>query len=318
MTQYIIQRLLLSALLIICVATIVFFLIHLVPGDAVDVMLGGGESGGATREQMEAARKALGLDQPLIRQYGQWLFRLIQGDLGQSPLTGRLIAPDILQQLPRTLELAVASMTIALCIGIPLGIVAALKQNRSLDFVIGGFALIGLSTPSFVVGTLAILVVGLYLQLLPLSGYISFVENPPEHLRLLLFPSAALGLSQAAFMVRMTRSAMLEVLRQDYIRTARAKGLHEFFIHYRHALRNALIPVVTLAGIQMGTLLGGTVVIEYVFSWPGLSTLLITGVWRRDYPMVQAVVLLIAGGFILINLLVDILNACINPRIRYE
>ncbi len=284
----------------------------------MDVMFGGGEAGGATSEQMKAARKVLGLDRPLVVQYGSWLSRVLRGDLGQSPLTGRLIAPDILHQLPRTLELAVASIVIALLIGIPLGIFAALKPNTPLDFAIGVFSLIGLSTPSFVIGTLAILVFGLYLQWLPLAGYVSFAENPGEHLRLLLFPSIALGMSQAAFTIRMTRSAMLEVLRQDYIRTARAKGLREFFINYRHALRNALIPVITLTGIQIGTLLGGTVVIEYVFSWPGLSTLLINGVWRRDYPMVQAIVLLISGGFIFVNLLVDILNAYIDPRIRYE
>ncbi|RMF92316.1 MAG: ABC transporter permease, partial [Nitrospinota bacterium] len=303
---------------VFCVATIVFFLMHLVPGDVVDVMFGGGETGGATAEQMEVVRKALGLDQPLLVQYLRWLARIMRGDLGRSPLSGRLIAPDVLRQLPRTLELALASMCIALLLGIPLGIFAALKANRPLDFVIGTFSLIGLSTPNFVVGTFAILAFGLYLQWLPLAGFVSFTENPWEHLRLLLFPSAALGLSQAAFIIRMTRSAMLEVLRQDYIRTAQAKGVRDVIVHYKHALRNALIPVVTLTGIQMGTLLGGTVVIEYVFSWPGLSTLLINGVWRRDYPMVQAVVLIIAGGFILINLLVDIINAYIDPRIRYD
>jgi peptide/nickel transport system permease protein len=306
-----------ALLMALGVGTVIFLLIHLVPGDVADVILAGG-GGQATAEQYEALRHSLGLDKPMYFQFGRWLFGLIQGDLGTSLITGRDVGSDIFRQLPRTLELILGSLLVALVIGIPGGIFAAIKSNSKYDMALTSFFLLGLSLPNFVVGTMMILVFGLYLGWLPLAGYISFAGDPWRHFQLLLFPSLALGFAIGAVIFRMTRSSMLEVLRQDYIRTARAKGLTEFLVNFNHALRNALIPVVTITGIEMGTLFGGTVVVEYVFSWPGLSTLLIQGVYRRDYPMVQAVVLLMSGSFIVLNLIVDIVNAYLDPRIRYK
>ncbi|MBW1699468.1 MAG: ABC transporter permease [Deltaproteobacteria bacterium] len=319
MLQYIIRRTLLALFMIFCVGTIIFFLIHLIPGDPVDVILSGvGSGSSATPEQYEAMRATLGLDKPLYEQYLRWLFRFLRGDLGTSPLSGRKVAPDIIRQLPRTLELIAGALIIAVLVGLPAGVIAAVKSNTRYDLAVTTLSLVGLSLPNFVVGTMLILLFGLYLEWIPLGGYIAFSENPSEHLKLLFFPSFALGLALAAIIMRMTRSSLLEVLRQDYIRTARAKGLSEFVINYHEALRNALIPVVTITGVQVGTLLGGTVVVEYVFGWPGLSTLLIQGVWHRNYPMVQGVVMLMSGGFIFINLIVDIINAYLDPRIRYQ
>lgn len=315
MLRYVVRRCLISFVMVLGVGTIVFFLIHLVPGDVVNVILGGGQ---ASQEQYQKIRQNLGLDRPLYVQYGTWLSQIVQGDLGTSLITDRKVGPDILRQVPRTLELVLGSLVIALIIGIPGGIIAAVKCNSKYDFSVSTFSALGLSLPNFVVGTMLVLVFGLHLQWFPLGGYVSFDEDPWQHLRLLFFPSFALGFALGATILRMTRSSMLDVLQQDYIRTARAKGLREILVNGHHALRNALIPVVTLTGIEIGTLLGGTVVVEYVFSWPGLSTLLIQGVWRRDYPMVQAVVLLISGGFIFINLIVDITNGYLNPRIRYQ
>jgi peptide/nickel transport system permease protein len=304
--------------MILGVGTIVFFLIHMVPGDVVDVILGGGGTGGqASQEQYIKLRQKLGLDKPLYVQYGVWLSGTVQGDLGTSLITDRKVGPDILRQLPRTLELILGSFLIAVIIGVPGGIVAAVRSNTRSDYVVTGFSSLGLALPNFVVGTMLILLFGLQLQWFPLGGYVSFEEDPGGHLKLLLFPSFALGLALGATILRMTRSSMLEILRQDYIRTARSKGLSEAMVNYRHALKNALIPVVTLTGLEIGTLFGGTVVVEYIFSWPGLSTLLIQGVWRRDYPMVQAVVLFMSGAAIFLNLVVDVLNGYLNPRIRY-
>jgi peptide/nickel transport system permease protein len=305
--------------MILCVGTIIFFLIHLIPGDPVDVVLSGvGSGSSATPEQYEAMRHILGLDKPLYEQYGLWLFKFIQGDLGTSPISGREVAPDILRQLPRTLELIAGALIIAVTVGLPAGVLAAVKSNTHYDLTVTTFSLVGLSLPNFVVGTMLILLFGLHLGWIPMGGYVAFSEDPWEHLKLLIFPSFALGLALAAIIMRMTRSSLLEVLRQDYIRTARAKGLSEVVINYHDALRNALIPVVTITGVQLGTLLGGTVAVEYVFGWPGLSTLLIQGVWHRNYPMVQGVVMLMSGGFIFINLIVDIINAYLDPRIRYQ
>ena len=319
MLQYIIRRTVLALFMILCVGTIIFFLIHLIPGDPVDVILSGvGAGSSATPEQHEAMRVALGLDKPLHEQYGLWLYKFLRGDLGTSPISGRKVAPDILQQLPRTLELIAGALIIAVVVGLPAGVFAAVKSNTRFDLTVTTFSLVGLSLPSFVVGTMLILLFGLYLEWIPLGGYVSFSDSPSEHLKLLFFPSFSLGLALAAIIMRMTRSSLLEVLRQDYIRTARAKGLSEVIINYHEALRNALIPVVTITGVQIGTLLGGTVVVEYVFGWPGLSTLLIQGVWHRNYPMVQGVVMLMSGGFIFINLIVDIINAYLDPRIRYH
>ena len=317
MVAYIFKRILVSIAMIMCIGTMIFFMIHMVPGDPVDVLLASEGGGGATAEQRAAMRHLLGLDRPIYEQYIRWMGGLIQGDFGTSPITGRKVINDILRQFPQTVELCVGALIIAVLIGIPGGILAAVKSNSRYDMVVTTLSLVGLSLPNFVVGTILILVFGLYLQWLPLGGFVSFSRDPLLHLQLLFFPCLSLGLALGAIVLRMTRSAMLEVLRQDYIRTARAKGLTELVVNYQQALRNALIPVVTLTGIQVGTLIGGSVVVEFVFNWPGLSTLLLQGVWQRDYPMVTGVVMVMSGAFIIINLAVDVINAWLDPRISY-
>jgi peptide/nickel transport system permease protein len=302
--------------LILGAATVVFVLIHMVPGDVVTSMLG--ETTVLTAEQIEAMRHKLGLDLPLHLQYFNWISSVVRGDLQESLVHGRPVATDILARLPRTLELVVVSMVLGLSLGIPAGILAAIRRDGTIDFVLSVVGLAGLSLPSFVTGTLLILVFGLQLRWFPCSGFVPFRDDPVHHLRLLSMPAITLGLGIAATIMRMTRGSLLEVLQEDYIRTARAKGLNEMLIYLRHALKNALIPVVTTAGVSMGSLLGGTVIVESIFSWPGMSSILIGAVAYRDYPLVQGVVLTIAGGFVFINLAVDLINAYLDPRIRYE
>jgi peptide/nickel transport system permease protein len=213
--------------------------------------------------------------------------------------------------------LVVLALAIGLALGIPAGVACAIHQDRWPDLLLTGGSLLAVSVPSFVSGTLLLLFFGLELRWLPVSGFTSWSDDPLLHLRLLVLPVVTLGLSMAAIVTRMSRSTVLEVKRSDFVRTARSKGLPERLVLYRHMLKNALIPVVTLTGVEVGSLLGGTVIIELVFTWPGVSTLLITAANRRDYPMIQAVVLVIAAAFVLINLLVDILNAYLDPRVRY-
>ena len=314
MRAYILRRLLVAAVLVFCAGTMVFLMIRLVPGDIVQIMLA---EGNPSPEMVQARREALGLTRPLGEQYLIWIGGLLQGDLGQSLATSRPVGSDLATHFPRTLELVGAGAVLGLIFGIPTGIFAAIRRNTWADYLATTTSLVGLSVPNFVWGTLFLLLFGLILRWFPTGGFVSFQDDPRRHLMFLALPALTLGMTLAAVVTRMTRSAMLEVLRQDYIRTALAKGLSNRTVEYRHALRNALIPVVTIIGIEIGSLLGGTVLIEFIFNWPGLSTLLINGAFKRDYPVVQAVVLTIAGTFILINLLVDVLNAYLDPRIRY-
>lgn len=313
MSRYILHRLLLALVLMLGVASLVFLVIHLIPGDVASVIAGER----ATPEQVANIRRALGLDRPLSLQYLEWLGRVVRGDLGKSLVSGRPVMKDLALQLPRTMELMVSALMVAIAVGVPTGILAAVRRGQTTDVVMSALGLVGLSVPNFVVGTLLALILGVYLRWLPISGFIPLAEDPLHHLMLLAMPSVALGLSMAGVVMRMTRSTILEVLGEDYIRTARAKGVGETTVRYRHALRNAIIPVVSIVGVQAGTLLGGTVIIEFIFNWPGLSSLLIRGIFQRDAPLVQGVILLISGAFILINLAVDLINARLDPRIRY-
>jgi peptide/nickel transport system permease protein len=315
MRTYVVQRLILAGFLALGAATVVFFLIQLAPGDVVLAALG--DAGGLTPEQVAVKRAELGLDRPLPVQYVEWVGRVVRGDLGVSFVNGRPIARDLSLNFPRTLELVGVALVIGLLLGIPAGVASAVHQDRWADHLLTGGSLLAVSVPSFVSGTLLLLVFGLQLRWLPVSGFSSWSDDPVLHVRLLVLPGVTLGLFMAAIITRMTRSTMLEVKRSDFVRTARSKGLPERLVLYRHMLKNALIPVVTLTGVEVGSLLGGTVIIELVFTWPGVSSLLITAANRRDYPTIQAVVLVIAGAFVLINLLVDILNAYLDPRIRY-
>jgi peptide/nickel transport system permease protein len=314
MLPYVGRRLLVAAVLLWGVLSVVFLVIRMIPGDVVHVLLA---EGAPSAELIEARRKALGLDEPIFAQYAQWLRGVTRFDLGESLVTQRPIAADLGAALPRTIELAVAGLLIGAMVGIAAGIFAANRYRSAGDLLVTVGGLFGLSLPSFVTGTVLLLFFGLHLKWVPTAGYVALGADPVGHLRHLVLPALTLGVTLAAVTARFTQAAMLDVLGREFIRTARAKGLRERTVQVRHALRNAMIPVVTIVGVESGSLLGGTVIVEYIFNWPGMSTYLIQGVSRRDYPMVQAVVLVVAGLFLLTNLLVDVINAYVDPRIRY-
>lgn len=293
-----------AAVAVLGVCTLVFALIHLVPGDPVEAMLG--ES--ARPADRAALSAALGLDRPIWVQYADYLGGLARLDLGESIAHQRPVATVIAERLPATLVLAVASLGLALMIALPLGVLAAYRQGRGADRVAMGFSLLGLSLPNFWLGPLLILVFSLWLGWTPVSGRDGLVS--------LILPAITLGTGLAAVLARMVRASVLEVLGEDYIRTARAKGLAPPRVLVRHALRNAWLPVLTLVGLQLGALLGGAVITETVFGWPGVGSLMIEAIQTRDYPLVQGCVLLIALIYVLVNALTDLAYVWIDPRIR--
>ncbi len=304
MPAYLLARLFSAVWVSLGVATLVFGLIHWVPGDPVEVMLG--ESGnGADRQAM---RHALGLDQPLWLQWLHFIAGLFKGDLGRSLYSQTAVTELLLPRLGATVELAVAALGIALLLAIPLGLLAAARRGSAWDTFSSGFALLGVSIPNFWLGPLLVLMFSLWLGWFPVSGR--------DGLASLVLPAVTLGTALAAILSRMIRSSLLEVMSEDFIRTAKAKGLSPYRVWIGHGLRNAWLPVLTVLGMQLGTLLGGAVVTENVFNWPGLGTLLIESIQRRDYPVVQGAVLLISLSYVLVNLLTDLLYARIDPRIR--
>lgn len=314
MTGYIVRRLLTSIIVLFMVTLLVFGALHIIPGDPTTLMLGME----ATEEARQALRHQLGLDLPVHIQYLTWLGKVLRGDLGQSLALKDDISKLLLQRLPTTIPLAVLTMLIAVVIALPAGVLSALKRSSKTDWLISVFAFAGLSLPNFWVGVLLILVFSLYLRVLPPGGYVSIMDDPAEGIRRLLMPAVALGAALAASLTRMTRSSMLEVMGQDYIKTARAKGLAERTVIVAHALRNALIPTVTVMGLQIGQLLGGALIIEEIFSLPGVGRLTIHAVYDRDFPLVQGAVLFIAMVFTVVNLLVDMLYVYLDPRIHYD
>ncbi len=314
MGTFLARRLLQMLLQVFVAATVIFFLVRLVPGNPAVAVLGDN----ATEDQIQRITAQMGLDKPVWNQYLTYLGNVVRGDLGVSLISGRDVATDIRLRIGNTLELAIISVLISLLVGMPLGIIAALRANRAPDVVLSSSAALGLALPSFVVGTVLILIFGLKLGWLPQSRFVEFRDDPVQHIKQIILPVATLSASAIAVVMRMTRSSMLEVVRQDYIRTARAKGLIEKTVVLRHALRNAINPVVSIIGLELAALLGGTVIVETIFNWPGLSSLLMSGVRSRDYPVIQGVVLLICVLTILINLMVDIAYGLLDPRIRYE
>ncbi|MEW6232186.1 MAG: ABC transporter permease [Chloroflexota bacterium] len=315
MSKYLANRLLAMVVSLLGVTIIVFLLIRLIPGTIVEQMLG--TEALTAYETVESLRRYFGLDQPVYVQYYQWITRVLVGDLGRSWRTAIPVLEFILSRLPVTLELTAIAITIALLIGVPAGIISALKQNRPVDNLARILALTGLSIPVFWQGTMFILILSLSFRWAPSMGWVSPFEDLRANLNMVLLPGFCLGTASAAVIMRMTRSCMLEVLRQEYVRTARAKGLAERVVIIAHAFKNAMIPVVTVAGLQMGYLLGGTVVVEEVFTLPGIGRLLLWAIYQRDYPTVQGTVLFIAVMFMAVNLFVDILYAFLDPRIRY-
>ena len=294
------------------IALIAFLLLQLVPGDVVDVLLGEQND----PELAAQLRRQLGTDRPVQDQLADWTWHLLQGDLGRSLRTGRPVLVELADRLPATIELAVAGLLVALAIGLPVGIISALRPSSGLDLVARLFALVGLSMPNFWLGLLLILVFSVALRWLPSGGFVPLAQDPVENLKLLAMPAVTLGVAFSAIIMRMTRSAMLDVLLQDYMRTAVAKGLPSGRVVVGHGLRNALIPIMTVVGIQAGRLLGGTVVVETIFSWPGVGQLILRAISQRDYPLVQGAVMLLALIFVLSNLIVDLLYAYVDPRIR--
>lgn len=314
--NYVAQRLLTFPLILLGVSVVVFVSIRLIPGDAIIAMLGT-EAGLLTAAQRQSLAAYFGLDQPVHIQYWRWFSGLFQGDLGVSVTYGRPVLDVILARFPLTLELALLSMAIALGVGVPAGVFAATRNERPSDLAVRVVAMLGQSTPSFVIGLLIIYVLSVYFGMVPAMGTFTPLHvDPFANLGQLIFPAITLGFAFAAAVTRIARSAMLDVLTDDYVRTARSKGASARSVIWYHALPNALIPVVTLSGVEFGYLLGGAVIVEQIFALPGLGRLVLDAISHRDYALVEGCVLFIALNFLLVNLLVDLAYAALDPRIR--
>jgi len=316
MQRYILRRLLMLLLVLLGVSFLSYATMRIVPGDVVMQRLA--ESPSVSAKDVTALRHELGLDRPLLVQYGSWLAGVVRGDLGRSLWTDEPVRDQIAKRLPVSLELALLSGLVSLTVGLTSGIISAIRQDSWIDYVVRLFTTLGLAIPAFALATLALVVLGVYWQWSPGVWYQPFTRDPAANLQQMFLPALLLGLSLSASIARMTRSAMLEVLRQDYIRTASAKGLRERTVIARHALKNAMPPVLTIVGLQFGFLLSGTVVIETIFSLPGLGRLMLDAVSHRDYTLLQGAVLLVATIYVLVNLAVDLAYAWLDPRIRYS
>jgi peptide/nickel transport system permease protein len=314
MGRLVLRRLLASIPVLVLVTAGVFSLIHLTPGDPVEAMMGESQDPAAK----EALRRELGLDRPIYVQYAVWVGRAVQGDLGRSIRNNEPVLENVGRRIRPSIQLALFAMLISLTVAFPVGILSATHRNSPVDGLGTMFALFGICMPNFLIALLLIFVFGVSLRWLPISGYVDPLQDPLAGIRSLTLPAVTLGLALAAVITRTLRSSLLEVLSEDYVRTARAKGLADRLVIRRHALKNGLIPVVTLLGLQFGTLIGGAVITEYVFALPGVGRLVVDAIFSRDYPLVQGVILLISIGFILSNLVVDIVYGWLDPRIRYS
>ena len=316
MYKYVARRLLLSIPVLILSSLIIFGLMRVMPGDALTALMG--ESGNVGPKELEKLRKDLGLDQPYYKQYLIWAWQMVSLNPGYSIFTNEPIEVALKKSIPVTLELAALAMILGLCIAIPVGVLSAIRQDQPSDYTGRILAISGLSMPDFWLGTLVITFAAIRFRWMPPLGYASLWEHPWTNLQQFLLPAAVLGFRLSAATMRMTRSTLLEVLREDYVRTAWAKGLGERIIIYKHALKNALIPVITLVGGQFGTLLAGTVIVETIFALPGMGRLTVEAILFRDYPIVQTNVMLVAITLVTLNLLVDLTYAWLDPRIRYQ
>lgn len=313
MVRYIVRRLLFFIPVAFIVSFLTFMTIHLVPGDPAQILLG--ES--ATPQTIALLRQQLGLDKPLPVQFGLWLVQVLQGNLGQSIQMQQPVQEAIGQRLPVTVELGVASLLLSLMLAFPLGIYSATHRNSWIDWLVNIVSLLGTAIPSFVLGLLLLLFFSVSMRLFPPGGYVPLDVNPLANLQDLILPMVTLSAGSVAVNMRQIRASMADVLSQDYVRTARAKGLSERRIEYTHALRNAIIPVLTIVGLQFGAILGGTFVVETIFLWPGIGQLAVTSILSKDYPVVQGVVLFSAFTYMITNLVVDVLYALLNPQIRF-
>jgi peptide/nickel transport system permease protein len=310
--EFLVRRAFISAVTLLLISLIVFTGVRMIPGDPARVLAGTD----ADAAGLEEIREKYGLNAPLPLQYARWLGLALRGDLGESIRTRQSVAGTVARKLPITLELASLSLLVAIAIAIPAGVIAAVRRNTPWDLLASGVSLCGVSVPNFWLGIMLILLVSVRLGWLPASGFVPLVEDPIGNVKRMVMPALVLGTGLAAVLMRQTRNAMLEVLSADYVRTARAKGLAQMAVVVRHALRNGLIPVVTILGLQMGALMSGAVVTEQIFVLPGFGRLIVEAVFTRDYPLVQGVVLLTASSYVLINLLVDVSYTVLNPRIR--
>lgn len=316
MGRYIAKRLLSLLPVLFGVSVIVFFLIRLIPGSALQMYMGTQVE--ATPAQMEELKRLFGEDKPVPVLYVEWLGRILQGDFGISLRTGRPVLQDILTRLPISLEITIYSLLLALLIGIPQGIAASLRRNPLVDMVSRVAGLLGLSLPQFWLAALMVMAFSGFRGWIPMGNFVKFTVDPVRNLKMMFLPSLAIGIGLAAVIMRYTRNSMLEVLQADYIRTARAKGLKHRVVILRHALRNAILPVITVAGFNTGYLLGGAIVIEEVFALPGMGRLALYAIYQRDYPVIQGIVLMIATIFVLVNLVTDLIYASVDPRIRLD
>jgi len=313
--RYIVQRLLFLIPLLLAISLLTFLMVHLAPGDPISTQFGMNPRG-MEQATIERMREQLGLNDPLPMQYLRYLSSLLRGDMGNSLTTKTPVSDEILVRLPATIQLALASMVVVLLVAIPLGIVSVVKRGSLVDNLCMGGALLGVSMPSFWFGIMMMLLFSLKLGWLPSTGRGD--GTAVGALKALIMPALTLGTGLMGLVTRLTRSSMLEVLNQDYMRTAHAKGLAPWLVLVRHGLRNALIPVVTILGIQFASLLGGAVIVETIFAWPGIGRLAVNAIWRRDYPVIMGTVLIFSVVFVLANLLVDILYTYLDPRIRYD
>jgi len=316
MHKYVMRRLLLAIPVLVCSSLIVFGLMRVMPGDALVALMG--ESGNVGERELEKLRRDLGLDRPYHEQYLLWVWQMVSLNPGHSIFTNEPIPVALRKAIPVTVELAVLAMVLGLVIAIPVGVLSATRQDKPSDYVGRVVAVSGLSLPDFWLGTLVITFAAIWFRWIPPLGYTSLWDDPWRNLQQFLLPAAVLGYRLSASTMRMTRSTVLEVLREDYVRTAWAKGLGGRLVVYKHALKNALIPVVTIVGGQLGTLLAGTVVVETIFALPGMGRLTVEAILFRDYPVVQTNVMLVAAVLVTLNLVVDLTYAWLDPRIRYR
>lgn len=312
MFTYIIRRLIFMLPVALLVSFMTFMLIHLIPGDPARVLLG--EE--ATPQTVAALQHQLGLDKPIPQQFGLWLWQAIHGNLGNSIQLQQPVTQALLQRLPVTLELGLTSLLYSVALAIPLGVYSATHRNSWLDWLVNVSSLVGTAIPGFVLALVLIFLFAVALRIFPPGGYTPFSDDPTGNVRDLILPMIALGTGTVAVNLRQIRASMIEVLEQDYVRTARAKGIVERRVNYVHALRNALIPLITIVGLQIGAILGGAFVIETIFLWPGVGALAVNSIFSKDYPVVQGVVLVAAFSYMLVNLLVDISYVFLDPRIR--
>jgi peptide/nickel transport system permease protein len=317
MSRYLARRLLATVPVLLTVSIIVFVIMRVAPGDVAQMILSGESGSGASQEEVAQLRQKLGLDRPWLVQYAAFVAGLLRFDPGNSLWTSQPILAELGQRIPVTLELAVLAVLISWAIALPTGILSAVFQDRWVDYVFRVVSVAGLALPVFWTGTLLLLLLAQHLHWMPPLGYVSPTDNPRVNLQQFIWPALIIGYATAAILSRITRSAMLEVLREDYVRTARAKGVRGASVVVRHVLRNALAPIVTLSAVQMGNLLGGAVISETIFTLPGVGRFLVDAILHRDYPVVQTIVVLFATVVVLLNLLTDVLYAWFDPRTRY-